>query len=146
MRVNNGRTLISTHRMTPGILGRNAVEKVQFRENHFFIALFSLFLDHCEYYSDFTNRILINFLLFTNIRCHPIECEFPEDTRHGMVEFSGLRVGSMARYVCIYNWKVMHSSEILMLDEIAKTQIDHFVPFSDLYLQTQRPGEKIKIA
>ena len=33
-----------------------------------------------------------------------------------------------------------------MLDEIAKTQIDHFVPFSDLYLQTQRPGEKIKRA
>ena len=68
-----------------------------------FIALLSLFVDHCEYYLDFTNRILINFLLFTNTRCHPIECEFPEDTRHGMVEFSGLRVGSMARYVCIYN-------------------------------------------
>ena len=60
MRVNNGRTLISTHRMTPEILGRNAVEKVQFRENHFFIALFSLFLDHCKYF-DFTNRILIIF-------------------------------------------------------------------------------------
>ena len=34
---------------------------------------------------------------FNDIRCYPIECEFPEDTRHGMVEFSGLRVGSMAR-------------------------------------------------
>ena len=73
-------------------------------KKHFYIALFSLFLDHCKYFLDFTNRILIIFLLpFTNIRCHPIECEFPEDTRHGMVEFSGLRVGSMARYVCIYN-------------------------------------------
>jgi len=34
------------------------------------------------------------------LRCRPVQCEFPEDTRHGMVEFSGLYVGSMARYSC----------------------------------------------
>ncbi len=32
-----------------------------------------------------------------NLRCKPIKCEYPGDTQYGMVEFSGLRVGSMAR-------------------------------------------------
>ena len=30
-------------------------------------------------------------------RCRPLKCRFPEDTQNGMVEFSGLHVGSMAR-------------------------------------------------
>lgn len=33
-------------------------------------------------------------------RCRPVECRFPQDVQNGMVEFSGLRVGSMARYSC----------------------------------------------
>jgi hypothetical protein len=31
------------------------------------------------------------------VKCRPMRCPFPEDTLRGMVEFSGLSIGSMAR-------------------------------------------------
>jgi len=31
------------------------------------------------------------------VKCRPMRCPFPEDTHRGMVEFSGLSIGSMAR-------------------------------------------------
>ena len=35
-----------------------------------------------------------------DITCLPLKCEVPEAPQNGMVEFSGLEVGSMARYSC----------------------------------------------
>ena len=35
------------------------------------------------------------------VRCRPMRCPFPEDTHRGMVEFSGLSIGSMARSITI---------------------------------------------
>ena len=35
-----------------------------------------------------------------NIKCIPMQCDIPDAPQNGMVEFSGLRVGSMARYSC----------------------------------------------
>ena len=32
------------------------------------------------------------------VKCRPMRCPFPEDTQKGMVEFSGLSIGSMARF------------------------------------------------
>ena len=35
-----------------------------------------------------------------DITCLPLKCKVPEAPQNGMVEFSGLEVGSMARYSC----------------------------------------------
>ena len=37
------------------------------------------------------------------VRCRPMRCPFPEDTQRGMVEFSGLSIGSMARFLGRHN-------------------------------------------
>ena len=43
------------------------------------------------------NPIPIN---IDDIRCVPMKCDVPDAPQNGMVEFSGLDVGSMARYSC----------------------------------------------
>ena len=35
-----------------------------------------------------------------------MECRFPQDVQNGMVEFSGLRVGSMARFSTFFLLRV----------------------------------------
>ena len=35
-----------------------------------------------------------------NVKCMPMKCDVPNAPQKGMVEFSGLDVGSMARYSC----------------------------------------------
>lgn len=40
------------------------------------------------------------------LRCRKRQCPLPEDIQHGMVEFSGLTVGSMARYSCERPFKI----------------------------------------
>ena len=35
-----------------------------------------------------------------DIKCLPMKCDVPDAPQNGMVEFSGLDVGSMARYSC----------------------------------------------
>ena len=38
------------------------------------------------------------------VKCRPMRCPFPEDTQKGLVEFSGLSIGSMARFEIIMNY------------------------------------------
>ena len=50
-----------------------------------------------------------------NLKCRRIQCPIPPGIQHGTVEFSGLSIGSMARYSCERPFKIQGKAQVRCL-------------------------------